>query len=633
VIHTKDGWIIQRGDRKWGPSTFLSSHDDPQFDEIAKALGVEGEDKTKLARAIFDTKVTVSKIERDVDEGGDLTFEGEGIKIQILNEDGVRVPASQLFYRFGDEMIVGEITYSHARVEKTVKGRGGKEEVVEYETIVPVLVWGHYFGGEILERDLKPYQLAKKLEVQDHPIMVELKARYSGTLETLMSLEVAQKFLRGESALSWEILFLKIKEALEKFVSFNWDSRLYDVVACWVLGTYFVEFFSTYPFLYAYGSQGAGKSRLITTTIYLSRHGFLVTDPSDASLYRVAEAFRPAMGIDESLLGKGAWKLIRTAFKKGLKVPRVEKTSKEEFILALFETYMLVAFASTERPSELGGSEADEARALFVFMQKAPDPIGRDPEAWDFTELRNQLYLLRLTRAPEVLAALRETETLDLKLYGHDREVWLPLFTIARLVGEDVYQNLKVYAEELGAIKKQFQYWEEKILLAAIAQLYEGITYYYWSVSWAFEVPYSPKEVLQRYRHYVEPWLGENSYKYYLDLPGCEANYVAKLEGRMRDLKKEIEVLREKGGSKQQINDLVDRWWSCRALRFFHVSHYFSEDTFHNLVGIFSAWAIPKAQKIFACLSSLVDPRLYREMLGLYRRDPLEGGEETEAKA
>jgi len=44
----------------------------------------------------------------------------------------------------------------------------------------------------------------------------------------------------------------------------------------------------------------------------------------DASLYRVAEAFRPTMGIDESLLGKGTWRSLRTAIKKGFKDPRFE---------------------------------------------------------------------------------------------------------------------------------------------------------------------------------------------------------------------------------------------------------------------------------------------------------------------
>jgi len=458
---TENGWYVEANGRTVGPFKYLNEVDPVN---VASKLGVHPQE-------VFMAKMRVRGFEKQPQK--DLTFINEDLVVTLLNNDGVRVPASQLYYRFGDAFIIGEITYSHALVKKTVK-RKGKDETKEYETIVPVLVWAYYLGGEIVEKNMKPYQMARRLEVQDRPVLVELKARYTGTLETLISLETAQKFVDGAEAPSWRELYDEIKRLVKQFVSFPWDPRLYDVVACWILGTYFSELFSTYPFLYAYGSQGSGKTRLMTTAVYLSRHGFIVTDPSDASLYRVAEAFRPTMGIDESLLGKGAWKLIRTAFKKGLKVPRVEKTSNEEFVLALFETYMPVAFASTERPSELGGSEADEARALFIFMQKAPDPIGRDPEPWDFSETRDKLYLLRLLKANDVLKSLSQVEKADLNLYGHDREVWLPLFTIAQLVGEDVYQSLKEYAEELGAIKRQFQYQEEKTIIGALWRLFES---------------------------------------------------------------------------------------------------------------------------------------------------------------
>jgi len=330
----------------------------------------------------------LERIEKEVQAKAEgLSFEDENLKITLLEEDGVRVPAAQLFYRFESDFIVGELTYCHALVRRTEKNRKGEERNKAYETIVPVLVWSYYSNGEIAERSLKPYQMARKLEVQSRPVLVELGTRYAGTLETLISLNAAKRFVKGEDSQGWKILFQEVRASLEKFVSFPWDPRLYDVVACWILGTYFSEFFSTYPFLYAYGSQGSGKSRLIITAVYLSRHGFIVTDPSEASLYRMAEAFRPTLGIDESLLGKSAWKIARTAFKQGMKVPRVEKTSKEEFLLALFETYMPIAFASTERPSELKGSEADEARALFIFMQRAPDPSGRDPDPYEFKEL------------------------------------------------------------------------------------------------------------------------------------------------------------------------------------------------------------------------------------------------------
>ena len=102
----------------------------------------------------------LEKIEKEVQaEAEGLSFEDENLKITILEEDGVRVPAGQLFYRFGSDFIVGEITYCHALVTKREVDKKGNEKNKTYETIVPVLVWGYYSDGEIAERSLKPYQM------------------------------------------------------------------------------------------------------------------------------------------------------------------------------------------------------------------------------------------------------------------------------------------------------------------------------------------------------------------------------------------------------------------------------------------------------------------------------------------
>ncbi|MEM0095793.1 MAG: TFIIB-type zinc ribbon-containing protein [Candidatus Bathyarchaeia archaeon] len=381
--------------------------------------------------------------------------------ITLLNEDGMRVPAAQLFLRHDSELIVGEITYCHALVQR---------ENEQYETVVPVLVWSRFVGGELKERQLKPYSLAKKLDFSGRPVFVELKSKYLGTLDTLMSFQACKDFVAGNvNNIDWLEAFRLVESSLKRFVSFDWDRRLYSVVSCWIIGTYFAEAFSAYPFLYPYGVQGTGKTRLLKTAVLLARHGFIVTDPSEASLYRLAEAFKPCLGVDESLLGPPAWKLIRTAFKRGLKVPRVEKISREgEFLLSLFETYMPCAFSATEMPRDLGGCEADEARAIFIFMQRCPDPIGRDPEPWDFAEVREKLYLLRLAKAPDVLNALAKLECSGLKLYGHEREIWLPLLAIASLAGGDVYEDVLSYASELYMVRQAQQHVEERTILRAI---------------------------------------------------------------------------------------------------------------------------------------------------------------------
>jgi ribosomal protein S27AE len=423
-----------------------------------------------------------------------LVFDDGSSRIIILQEDGVRVPAGQLWFRAENEFIIGELLYCHAQILF-------KEGT--FETIIPVLVWGRFKDGKLVERCLKPYSHARRLEVEGRPVLVELRTRSSGALDTLVSLETAKKFVDGADAPEWRQVYESVRNAVSKFTRLDWNPALYDVVACWIVGTYFAEVFPAFPFLYPYGTQGSGKTRLLKTAVYLARHGFVVTDPSDASLFRMAEAFKPTLGIDESLLGGQAWKLIRTAFKRGLYVPRVEKTGKEQFLLALFETYMPVAFSATEMPKDLGGCEADEARAIFLFMQRMPDPTGRDPEPWDFKAERESLYMLRLCRANEVLSTFKALETQLEFFHGHEREIWLPLLTMAKIVGEDVYRNVLEYAAELYGIKQAQQYNEERTIATAILRMFQDV-YRRTEVKHLDSIEFKSSDLLQFVRKVLE---------------------------------------------------------------------------------------------------------------------------------
>jgi len=399
----------------------------------------------------------------------DLVFEGEGKRVALVAEDGARVPLGQIFWREGDDLVIGELLYCHALIEDL---NDVKSE--PYEAIVPVCIVAVYRGGQLNEKYFKPYMMLKKIDLGNKPVFIYAKTMAADPLNTLMSLEAATEFANGSSVPTWREAYNMVLAGIKRFVNLDWDPRLYDVASIWVLGTYFSEVYSAFPFLYLYGPPGSGKTRLLKTAVLLSRHGFVVTDPSNASLYRMADAFRPTLGVDESLLGSESWRLIRAAFKRGSVVPRIEKTRKETFILTLFEPYMPVAFSSTEMPKDLGGVEADESRAIFIFMRQMPDPIGRDPEPWDFRAERDVLYLLRLGRAGDVIASLKSLESSGLLFRGHEREIWLPLLSIANLIGPEVFQNVLSYALELTGIKEMQQYREEKVVIRAILLMYRA---------------------------------------------------------------------------------------------------------------------------------------------------------------
>ena len=397
----------------------------------------------------------------------------DGRRIYITHEDGCRLGLGEIFYKNGAAFIIGEVFYSHSLILKPPSG--DSPEGSQEKKILPFIIYCVYNDGQLRDRVIAVYEKPFEVLVGDIPVIIEAKSKFAGAMKTFMSSKAAILFVRGQcEAPGWSEVYSEVKAAIKRFVNLDFDSRLYDVVACWVLATYFQEALNVLPFLYAYGASGTGKTRLLFTAVYLARHGFMATDPSEASIFRTAEAFKPTLGIDESLIGAAAWKLIRTAFKKGLYVPRVEQTKRKEFVLSLFETFMPVAFSSTEMPKELGGCDADEARAIFIFMKQMPDPIGRDPEPEDFKEVRDRLYLIRLGRANEALKALQEVSALQLPFGGHEREVWLPLLTMAKLVGKDVFHNVLSYAVDFYGVKAQLQNVQERTVVRALLLLYRA---------------------------------------------------------------------------------------------------------------------------------------------------------------
>ncbi|MEM2137220.1 MAG: hypothetical protein QXI93_04615, partial [Candidatus Methanomethylicia archaeon] len=455
IESTREGLYVRCGNKRVGPFKNTSQID---LIEASKVLGVEPKDillaKWKTLSELLPGKGEVEK----------LIYKEDNYVVEVKADDGVMVSPALLYYKLGDTIIIGEFFLSYSTVIK------GNDTPTSYESIEPFIVWALHKGGSV-ERDWKPLRFVKSIMVGDKPITVEKIPKLESTIPTFIRLNTVKNFLNGGFPKPIKDLFEDIKKGLRQYINFCWDERLYDLVSCWIIASYFFGVFPAFPFLYFYGSQGCGKTRAGLTVTLMSRHGFKVIDPSDASLYRLAQAIKPTMLIDESLLGLHAWRIIRSAFKRGFQVPRVDKTSKESFIISLFETFMPVVFASTKLPSELGGEEADEARAIIINMQQAKDPSGEDPEPEDFADIRDNLYLSRMLLINEVLKSFQEIKTMDYGFYGHEREVWLPIFTIANIIGKEVLKNIEDLAIQLHELKSLMQYKEERILLMALSSI------------------------------------------------------------------------------------------------------------------------------------------------------------------
>mgnify|MGYP000624976035 CR=1 FL=1 len=101
-----------------------------------------------------------------------------------------------------------------------------------------------------------------------------------------------------------------------------------------------------------------------------------------------------------------------------------------------------------------------------------PNPERRDPEPEDFETIREKLYLSRLTFAPKIYEASLELDRLNLGIHGRDYEIWKPILTIAKIIGEKVFSNVLSLAHTIISERKEELHVIEKTLLLAIAEMF-----------------------------------------------------------------------------------------------------------------------------------------------------------------
>ena len=446
---------------------FLSQIDDEgiqaNLEEIAEKLW---EFYEAWEQHLEDMKISL-EIEKYFEEKPLATVKTSSGELTILGSDGFTIPLHGGVIRLGRKTFaVTETTYAPIRKPVPTK-KGG---VVEVETIAPIMVIAEYVNGEF-KRIYVEDPDTKIIRVFDrYPVKIEIKSKATDWLPTLLDAETLVKMIEGELQVpSHKEVFDEIIAAEKRFINFEWDERLYSVVAAYVMYTYYNDFFTTAPRLFFLGPYGSGKTRAMITTTYLSRHGFVVLDPSEASVYRSIEAYGPTLGIDESALDEKLLKLIAAGYKKGLKVPRVDKTIKDSLMLGLFETFSPVIMSFTEPPKELVGQ-----RTIIINMFKTsdPNPERRDPEPHDFEDLRRKLYALRLLGAMEVLEAMEKVrEDIKDEFTGREFEIWYPILVMAYLGGEEHYRKVYEYAKEDIEKRSSSLYTEERLILAAIEKV------------------------------------------------------------------------------------------------------------------------------------------------------------------
>jgi hypothetical protein len=287
--------------------------------------------------------------------------------------------------------------------------------------------------------------------------------------------------------------YYNIIDILKEYIELK--KEYYNIIALWIIGTYFHEQFYSYPYLFLNAMKGSGKSRTLNLITTLSKGGEMVNSLTEAVLFRT----KGTLAIDESegLERKGKEnlrELLNSAYKKGVKIKRMKQVKIEnsmEQVVEEFSVYRPIVLANIIGMESVLGDRCIPLILEKSFNKKITNLIeifGEEKIVKETLKLLHQCSLCSCSFSVEryrewnnyikynntnttnshnntnytnnILPsnAFKSINLTDLN--GREIELSLPLFLIAEQINEEVLKETTLTIEELFKAKKEEDFVE-----------------------------------------------------------------------------------------------------------------------------------------------------------------------------
>lgn len=195
-------------------------------------------------------------------------------------------------------------------------------------------------------------------------------------------------------------LLAEVEATLKRYC--DAPERELKLAAMYVLLSYVADKLNEIPYLRASGEAGSGKSRFVGAVGLMCLRPILTIDPSAASLFRMMDAFKPTLIIDEfngaadSEDAFALMQILNAGNQRLTSVTRVGNGPGGEKTLEMFSAFGPKLIAGLK----MTDSQAFESRCISLKLEKTSrkDIPFRltDRMLQDFRSIREKLYLWRL---------------------------------------------------------------------------------------------------------------------------------------------------------------------------------------------------------------------------------------------
>jgi hypothetical protein len=291
------------------------------------------------------------------------------------------------------------------------------------------------------------------------------------------SIDSVKRFLTGRPPKipTLKEVFERLEALLRTLIDFDVKHGYYKLIPLWVIATYFISVFRTFPYLAISGSFESGKTKLLEFLHQTCFNAIMTSNISDPSLFRVIESTKGTILIDEALgiqgvdeRGRSATRramlldMLNAGYKKGAPAIRSDKTNKG-IQPRSFDLFGGKAFITYR-----GCDMILESRSLPVTMVRTDKPqanaeIREDDPVWQ--DIRDSLFHLALENYQRVREIYHSEKIENLPFRGRRRELWRPILTIALLIDEKLYEEVLEFAKEVEeTLRLELERPEFKIL-------------------------------------------------------------------------------------------------------------------------------------------------------------------------
>jgi len=427
--NTKDGWFVYCGRTAVGPFQYL---EDIDYIEVAAKLGVDGKQLFKAKMRAYKSPSPPIEVDADVIELEDFSIHPvfNGLSQKIHPAIGV----------------VDDIAYVGVVLPCIVQGKKG---VTEKE--LPFLITSDR------QKILCNNEVLSKLKWKLAYRVVNFENRWS--------LKSIEQFLNGSAKVDPAAIYKMVRDAWKSYIEFDRE-EIYDFLTLWSIGTYFFHLFNAYPYVYIGGLKRSGKTKVLTVASLICFNAIFSNNMSTPSIFRLIQSGRCTLLMDETEKlsskerGMEIRNLLLSGYKKGAKVYRTEKTSKERLIPEAFEVYSPKMIANIS-----GIEDVLEDRCITIIMKRGKNKkvLNSEPQVNDplWQEIRNGLYLLYLTHFSEVSELSEQCEGGNLNIAERELELWKPIFTMAKFF--DSFQFSPTQSSESSLYSLMLKFAEEKV--------------------------------------------------------------------------------------------------------------------------------------------------------------------------